>query len=73
MGSATATIRTSTSLRFDHVGMVLPDGTHAVDDASFQLGRGELVNVAVGVAERCSGSVPLVRWTRRLASRRPGR
>jgi NitT/TauT family transport system ATP-binding protein len=44
MGSATATTRTS-SLRFDHVGMVFPDGTRALDDVSFQLGRGELVSV----------------------------
>jgi NitT/TauT family transport system ATP-binding protein len=45
MGSATATTRTSASLRFDHVGMVFPDGTRALDDVSFQLGRGELVSV----------------------------
>jgi NitT/TauT family transport system ATP-binding protein len=43
MGSATATTRTS--LRFDHVGMRFPDGTHAVDDVSFGLDRGELVSV----------------------------
>ena len=40
-----STARTDTSLRFDHVGMVFPDGTHALDDVSFELGRGELVTV----------------------------
>jgi NitT/TauT family transport system ATP-binding protein len=34
-----------TTLRFDHVGMVYPDGTHALDDVSFGLGPGELVSV----------------------------
>ena len=42
---ATTSAPTDTSLRFDHVGMVFPDGTHAVDDVSFGLKRGELVSV----------------------------
>jgi NitT/TauT family transport system ATP-binding protein len=42
---ATTSAPTDTSLRFDHVGMVFPDGTHAVDDVSFGLSRGELVSV----------------------------
>ena len=42
---ATTSAPTDTSLRFDHVGMVFPDGTHAVDDVSFGLQRGELVSV----------------------------
>jgi NitT/TauT family transport system ATP-binding protein len=43
MGTTSAP--TDTSLRFDHVGMVFPDGTHALDHVSFTLGRGELVTV----------------------------
>ncbi|HMG42395.1 MAG TPA: ABC transporter ATP-binding protein [Acidimicrobiales bacterium] len=42
---ATTSAPTHTSLRFDHVGMVFPDGTHAVDDVSFGLDKGELVSV----------------------------
>jgi NitT/TauT family transport system ATP-binding protein len=33
------------SLTFDGVGMVFPDGTHALDGVSFGLARGELVSV----------------------------
>ena len=33
------------ALSFDHVGMVFPDGTHAVDDVSFEVDRGEFVTV----------------------------
>lgn len=32
-------------LEFDHVSMVFPDGTHAVDDVSFNVRRGEFVTV----------------------------
>jgi len=42
---ATTSAPTDTSLRFDHVSMVFPDGTHAVDDVTFSLGPGELVSV----------------------------
>jgi len=42
---ATTSVPTDTSLRFDHVSMVFPDGTHAVDDVSLGLSRGELVSV----------------------------
>jgi NitT/TauT family transport system ATP-binding protein len=69
MGSAPATTRTS--LSFDHVGMRFPDGTHALDDVSFAVGRGELVSVvgpsgcgkstllriASGLTKATSGSV----------------
>lgn len=33
------------ALEFDHVSMVFPDGTHAVDDVSFSVDRGEFVTV----------------------------
>lgn len=33
------------ALVFDHVSMVFPDGTHAVDDVSFTVDRGEFVTV----------------------------
>jgi NitT/TauT family transport system ATP-binding protein len=33
------------ALRFDGVGMVFPDGTHALDDVSFAVNRGEIVSV----------------------------
>jgi NitT/TauT family transport system ATP-binding protein len=33
------------ALRFDRVSMVFPDGTHAVDDVSFDVGAGEFVSV----------------------------
>lgn len=33
------------ALVFDHVSMVFPDGTHAVDDVSFSVDRGEFVTV----------------------------
>jgi NitT/TauT family transport system ATP-binding protein len=33
------------SLSFDHVGMVFPDGTEAIRDVSFTVGRGEFVTV----------------------------
>jgi NitT/TauT family transport system ATP-binding protein len=32
-------------LRFDHVSMVFPDGTRALDDVSFEVRRGEFVTV----------------------------
>jgi NitT/TauT family transport system ATP-binding protein len=32
-------------LAFDHVSMVFPDGTHAVDDVSFNVRQGEFVTV----------------------------
>jgi NitT/TauT family transport system ATP-binding protein len=37
--------RASASLRFDGVGMVFPDGTHALKDITFSVGRGEFVTV----------------------------
>lgn len=36
---------TKPALVFDHVSMVFPDGTHAVDDVSFSVDRGEFVTV----------------------------
>ncbi|MCU1376273.1 MAG: cmpD [Actinomycetia bacterium] len=33
------------ALAFDGVGMTFPDGTHAIDDVSFSVGRGEFVAV----------------------------
>jgi NitT/TauT family transport system ATP-binding protein len=33
------------ALTFDGVGMTFPDGTHAVDEVSFAVGRGEFVTV----------------------------
>src|SRR6186713_1779131 len=33
------------ALSFDHVGMVFPDGTHAVHDVSFNVDKGEFVTV----------------------------
>jgi NitT/TauT family transport system ATP-binding protein len=33
------------ALVFDHVSMVFPDGTHALDDVSFSVSRGEFVTV----------------------------
>src|SRR6186713_385323 len=33
------------ALSFDHVGMVFPDGTHAVHDVTFSVDRGEFVTV----------------------------
>src|SRR5688572_1384725 len=33
------------SLRFDHVSMVFPDGTHAVDDVSLTVDPGEFVTI----------------------------
>jgi NitT/TauT family transport system ATP-binding protein len=33
------------ALVFDHVSMVFPDGTHALDDVSFSVARGEFVTV----------------------------
>jgi NitT/TauT family transport system ATP-binding protein len=35
----------SATLQFDHVSMVFPDGTHAIDDVSFTVQRGEFVSV----------------------------
>jgi NitT/TauT family transport system ATP-binding protein len=32
-------------LRFEHVSMVFPDGTHALDDVSFEVRRGEFVTI----------------------------
>ena len=33
------------AVSFDHVGMTFPDGTHAVDEVTFSLDRGEFVTV----------------------------
>ena len=33
------------ALRFDHVSMVFPDGTHAVEDVSLEVKRGEFVTI----------------------------
>ena len=35
----------SPRLRFEHLSMVFPDGTHALDDVSFTIGPGEFVTV----------------------------
>lgn len=37
--------RDATALRFDRVSKVFPDGTHAVDDVSFEVAHGEFVTV----------------------------
>ena len=34
-----------TRLRFEHLSMVFPDGTHALDDISFSVDPGEFVTV----------------------------
>ncbi len=36
---------TSSRLRFEHLSMVFPDGTHAIDDVSFTVDPGEFVTV----------------------------
>ena len=36
---------TSPRLRFEHLSMVFPDGTHAIDDVSFSVDPGEFVTV----------------------------
>ncbi len=36
---------TSPRLRFEHLSMVFPDGTHAIDDVSFTVNPGEFVTV----------------------------
>jgi NitT/TauT family transport system ATP-binding protein len=43
--TGTAASEGRTSLRFDRVGMRFPDGTHAIDEVSFSVDRGELVSV----------------------------
>ena len=35
----------SPALEFDGIGMTFPDGTHAVDEVSFSVARGEFVTV----------------------------
>ncbi len=35
----------ASSLRFEHVEMVFPDGTHAIEDLSLSVARGELVSI----------------------------
>lgn len=40
-----ATDRSAVRLVFDHVSMMFPDGTHAVDDVSFDVASGEFVTV----------------------------
>ena len=37
--------RDATALRFDRVSKVFPDGTHAVDDVSFEVAHGEFVTI----------------------------
>jgi len=72
---STSVASVATSLQFDSVGMVFPDGTHAVEDVSFSLGRGDLVavvgpsgcgkstllRIASGLTEPTSGSVDVDR------------
>ena len=66
---------TRTALSFDGIGMVFPDGTEAIADVSFSLGKGEFVTVvgpsgcgkstllkiATGLLTPTSGSVDLDR------------
>ncbi len=40
-----ASDRSTARLVFDHVSMIFPDGTHAVDDVSFDVAPGEFVTV----------------------------
>ncbi|MFM7536766.1 MAG: ABC transporter ATP-binding protein [Acidimicrobiales bacterium] len=42
---ATGPTARAPALRFDGVGVAYPDGTHALDEVSFDVGRGELVSV----------------------------
>lgn len=65
----------SAALRFDNVSMVFPDGTHALDNVSFQVNRGEFVTVvgpsgcgkstllriASGLSENTAGSCTIDR------------
>jgi NitT/TauT family transport system ATP-binding protein len=67
--------RSDYALRFDHVSMVFPDGTHAVADVSLDVSRGEFVTVvgpsgcgkstllriASGLETNTSGSVFVLR------------
>lgn len=46
IASGDAPVRaTEPSLRFEHISMVFPDGTHALDDVSFTVHAGEFVTV----------------------------
>src|SRR5690349_9104870 len=61
------------SLRFSSVSMTFPDGTHALDDVSFEVRRGDFVTIvgpsgcgkstvlriAAGLLPRTSGTVEL--------------
>ena len=38
-------LSTSTSLSFDDIGMIFPDGTEALQNISFDLSRGEFVTI----------------------------
>ena len=42
---ATAASTSDSALRFDHVSMVFPDGTHAVDDVTLAVTPGEFVTI----------------------------
>jgi NitT/TauT family transport system ATP-binding protein len=72
---STRTVSVASSLLFEGVGMVFPDGTHAVEDVSFSLGRGDfvaivgpsgcgkstLLRIASGLTDPTSGSVEVDR------------
>ena len=41
-----------TRLKFEHLSMVFPDGTHAINDVSFEVDAGEFVTVVGPVGVR---------------------
>lgn len=63
-------VATSPALVFDHVSMVFADGTHAVDDVSISVHRGEFVTV---VGPSGCGKSTLLRIASGLTSHTDGR
>jgi NitT/TauT family transport system ATP-binding protein len=68
--SAPANQSSSPSLTFDHVSMRFPDGTHALNDVSFSVSRGELVTV---VGPSGCGKSTLLRIASGLTTQTQGR
>ncbi|HET6954641.1 MAG TPA: ABC transporter ATP-binding protein [Acidimicrobiales bacterium] len=67
---STSATTVAASLQFAGVGMIFPDGTHALDDVSFALGRGDLVSV---VGPSGCGKSTLLRIASGLAEPTTGR